>query len=83
MNEYKAIKFEIKEGIGLITLNRPEKRNALSLNMMQEMISLLKKINGQREIRVVIIKGAGPVFSAGHDLGEMVGLDVSAYRQIF
>lgn len=83
MNEYKEIKFEIKEGIGLITLNRPEKRNALSLNMMQEMISLLKIIKNQREIRVVIIKGAGPVFSAGHDLAEMVGLDVSAYRKIF
>lgn len=83
MNEYKEIKFEIKEGIGLITLNRPEKRNALSLDMMQEMISLLKIIKNQREIRVVIIRGAGPVFSAGHDLAEMVGLDVSAYRKIF
>ncbi len=83
MNEYKEIKFEIKEGIGFITLNRPEKRNALSLNMMQEMISLLKMIQGEREIRVVIIKGAGPVFSAGHDLGEMIGRDVSTYRLIF
>ncbi|MGQ9693782.1 MAG: enoyl-CoA hydratase [Thermodesulfobacteriota bacterium] len=83
MNDYKEIKFEIKEGIGLITLNRPEKRNALSLTMMQEMISLLKMIKDQREIRVVIIKGAGPVFSAGHDLAEMVGQDVSAYRLIF
>lgn len=83
MNDYKEIKFEIKEGIGLITLNRPEKRNALSLTMMQEIISLLKMIKDQREIRVVIIKGAGPVFSAGHDLAEMVNLDVSAYRLIF
>ncbi|MGB9699909.1 MAG: enoyl-CoA hydratase [Thermodesulfobacteriota bacterium] len=83
MNEYKEIKFEIKEGIGFITLNRPEKRNALSLNMMQEMISLLKMIKGQREIRVVIIKGAGPVFSAGHDLGEIIGRDISDYRLIF
>lgn len=83
MEAYREIKFEIKEGIGLITLNRPEKRNALSLNMMREIISLLKEVKKKVEIRVLIIKGEGPVFSAGHDLSEMVGLDVSAYRLIF
>lgn len=83
MDEYKNIKFEIKEGIGLISLNRPEKRNALSLNMMEEIISLLKNIRDNKEVRVLIIKGEGPVFSAGHDLAEMVGRDVSTYRQIF
>ncbi len=83
MDEYRDIKFEVKEGIGLITLNRPEKRNALSLNMMQEMISLLKIIKGQKDIRALIIKGAGSVFSAGHDLSEMIGLGISDYRTIF
>jgi enoyl-CoA hydratase/carnithine racemase len=44
MNDYKDIKFQEEDGIGFISLNRPEKRNALSKNLMAEMIDLLKAV---------------------------------------
>jgi enoyl-CoA hydratase/carnithine racemase len=62
-----------------ITLNRPEKRNALSLSLMTELIDAL----GAAEGRVVVISGAGPCFSAGHDLKEMVGRGAADYRELF
>ncbi|MCX7822712.1 MAG: enoyl-CoA hydratase [Syntrophobacterales bacterium] len=73
------------EAIGIITLNRPEKRNALSLELMESMIEILKDISSNEAIKVVIIKAKGPVFSAGHDLGDMVGkeTDINYLRRIF
>jgi enoyl-CoA hydratase/carnithine racemase len=62
-----------------ITLNRPDKRNALSLALMQELTAAVRAVTG----RVVVIAGAGPVFSAGHDLGEMIGRDDSFYGELF
>ena len=79
----RDIQFEIEEGIGFITLNRPEKRNALSLNLMTEMIETLRSIEKNPEIRVLIIRAAGPVFSSGHDLSEMLGGTATAYRSTF
>ncbi|MDI6754239.1 MAG: enoyl-CoA hydratase [Thermodesulfobacteriota bacterium] len=80
---YQDIQFKVEEGIGFITLNRPEKRNALSMNLMLEMINLLKSIKNNSEVKVVIIRGEGPVFSSGHDLSEMLEGDVVSYRFIF
>jgi enoyl-CoA hydratase/carnithine racemase len=66
-----------------ITMNRPERRNALSLAMMQELISALRTLAGQPQTRVVVLAANGPAFSAGHDLRELVGRDINAYREIF
>ena len=66
-----------------ITLNRPEKRNALSLVLMEELIAALEEVGTDPEARAIVIEGAGPVFSAGHDLGEMVGRDAGFYEQLF
>ena len=66
-----------------ITLNRPEKRNALSLALMEELIAALEEVGTDPAVRAIVIEGAGPVFSAGHDLGEMVGRDASFYEQLF
>lgn len=74
----------IAEGpIATITLNRPEKRNALSLGMMQELLAALRQVAGQAPTRVIVLAAHGPAFSAGHDLNELVGRDLNAYRQIF
>lgn len=62
-----------------VTLNRPEKRNALSLALMAELTDVLRRLKAQ----VVVIEGAGPCFSAGHDLSEMVGRSVSFYQELF
>ena len=69
--------------ISTLTLNRPERRNALSLALMQELIAALDAIGRSREARAVILAAAGKVFCSGHDLAEMTGRDLAAYRQIF
>jgi enoyl-CoA hydratase/carnithine racemase len=66
-----------------ITLNRPEKRNALSLELMEELIRALESVAADPETRSIVIEAAGPVFSAGHDLSEMVGRDAGFYQQLF
>ncbi len=66
-----------------ITLNRPEKRNALSLALMEELIATLDDLGRDAEARAIVIEGAGPAFSAGHDLGEMVGRDAAFYDRLF
>jgi enoyl-CoA hydratase/carnithine racemase len=66
-----------------ITLNRPEKRNALSLALMAEVISALEEVSAAPEVRAIVIEGAGPAFSAGHDLGEMIGRDAEFFDHLF
>lgn len=68
-----------------LTLNRPEKRNALSLDVMGEIIDKLDAVAADPEIRVLIIRGNGPVFSAGHDIKEMASHhdDIVYLRSIF
>ncbi len=74
----------VREGpIATITMNRPERRNALSLAMMHELISAVRHVASQPETRVLILAGNGPAFSAGHDLREMTGRDITTYRRIF
>ena len=73
-----------KDGaIAMVTLNRPEKRNALSLEMMRELIAALREAGEDADVRAVILAAEGKVFSSGHDLSEMVGRDVSEYRELF
>lgn len=62
-----------------VVLSRPDKRNALSLDMMTELLAAVRGAAG----RVIVLTGAGPCFSAGHDLAEMIGAGVSTYRQLF
>jgi len=66
-----------------ITLNRPEKRNALSLALMEELIEAIEEVSANPEVRAIVIEGNGPAFSAGHDLGEMVGRDADFYERLF
>ena len=80
---YEHILFEQDGPMARITMNRPQKRNALSLAHMQELISCLKAIGGGKDTRVVILCGNGPAFCAGHDLSEMVGRDPEFYRHLF
>lgn len=69
--------------VATITMNRPERRNALSLAHMEELIHCFKAIGRDNTAAVVILRGNGPAFCAGHDLGEMVGQEPGAYRHIF
>ena len=69
--------------LGIITLNRPERRNPLSLEVMLELIRTLDQFASDANTRVVILASTGKVFSAGHDLSEMAGRTVADYRRIF
>jgi enoyl-CoA hydratase/carnithine racemase len=74
---------EIKGEAIHMTLNRPEKRNALSWELLRELKASLARIADDSSIRVVVVAAVGPVFCAGHDLGEMVGGSAECYRDLF
>jgi enoyl-CoA hydratase/carnithine racemase len=69
--------------IVIVTLNRPEQRNALSLELMQELIASLSEIENNPGVRAIILAAAGRAYCSGHDLREMVGRGVDEYRHIF
>ena len=61
---------EVERGRARITLNRPEKRNALSLALLEQLHEALWDADADREVHAVIVRGAGKCFSAGYDLAE-------------
>lgn len=67
----------------MITLNRPGQRNALSTAMMLEITGELERQSARPECRVIILRGAGPAFSAGHDLKELTNRTLEEERAIF
>src|SRR5262245_29974629 len=75
--------FEKQGGVVRLTLNRPDRRNALSLNVLQELKAAIERIAADSEARVVVIAGAGKAFCAGHDLSEMEGRTEAEYRELF
>ena len=81
--ELRAVVVEDVGAATRVTLNRPEKRNALSLELMQELVEVLQALGERSEVRAIVIGGAGVAFSAGHDLGEMVGRDLPFYQRLF
>ncbi len=59
MSEYQLIHLEAREGVAVLTLNRPEKRNAISDDMRTELIGALESIAANREIRALVLTGNG------------------------
>jgi len=80
---YNTLLYETEPPLGILTLNRPNRRNALSLEMMLEMIDCLGHIAADPAVRAVILAANGKVFSSGHDLSEMVGRTINDYRRTF
>ncbi|MGU3536588.1 enoyl-CoA hydratase [Methylobacterium sp. A54F] len=73
---------EDRDGIATLTLNRGPQRNALSLALMDALQERLDAIAADRAVRVVILRGAGPAFCAGHDLKEMRAHPDPAFAQV-
>ena len=67
---YRTLKLEIKDAIATVTLNRPEARNAMSAELMREMIACAGEIAARRDADVAIVRGSGVCFSAGADLKD-------------
>jgi len=74
---------EIKGDAVHLILNRPEKRNALSWEVLRELEASLASIADDKSARVVVVAARGPVFCSGHDLGEMIGCSAERYRDLF
>jgi methylglutaconyl-CoA hydratase len=72
MEAYPTLSLETdRRGVAYVTLNRPEKRNALSAQMIDDLTVVARNLGGQDHVRAVILSGAGPVFCAGADLDWM------------
>lgn len=71
---YEVIKFEENDGIGLLTINRPNAMNALNTKVFNEVDDVVSKIQNNPKIKVLIITGEGKAFVAGADIAEMVNM---------
>ncbi|MEZ5247258.1 MAG: enoyl-CoA hydratase [Acidimicrobiales bacterium] len=78
-----GLRFSFDGEIERITLAEPDKRNALGLSKMQALTAHLRAIDTSGSASVVVIDADGPAFSAGHDLGEMCGIDLEGSKAIF
>jgi enoyl-CoA hydratase/carnithine racemase len=78
---YNDILFERSGDYVTITMNRPERRNALSVNHMRELINAFHAA-GESDARGIILAGNGPVFSAGHDFADIAGRNLPETRSI-
>lgn len=80
---YKTLMYEKKENIGLLTINRPEKMNAISQELVAELSLFLDEIENDDELRVIVITGAGDkAFMAGADINELVDRDARVGRRV-
>jgi enoyl-CoA hydratase len=73
MADYNTILYEVEKGRARITLNRPEKLNALSFELQTELNQALWDADNDTEVHAVILRGAGRAFSAGYDLTPLAG----------
>ena len=71
-----TVLYQVDAGVGLVTINRPERRNAMSWEVMRGLRSVLADAAQDHAVRVVVLAGAGDdAFCAGADLGKMTGAD--------
>jgi len=77
---FTTIQYSVADGVVTITLNRPEARNALNRAMCEELIAAASAIAADADLRLVLVRGAGPVFCAGADLKERPGMSVDEVR---
>lgn len=81
--EKAPVLYDIVDGVAILTLNNPEKRNALSRQALESLKKHLDVIAGAADVKAVIIRALGPVFSSGHDLRELVDGQEAEYRSLF
>jgi len=83
MEKYQYLLVEADAPVAVVTMNRPDRRNALSVALMEELIGCFRTLGQNREIRVIILAANGPAFSAGHDLSELIDREIGDYRHVF
>lgn len=65
---YEQLLYDVSGGVATVTLNRPEQRNALSGQMLEELVDAMRRVRDDDDVRAVVLTGAGAAFSAGGDL---------------
>jgi methylglutaconyl-CoA hydratase len=75
------VQYEVKDRVGYITLNRPEKRNALSYEMVSEIKLAFMNAEADKECKVIVIKGSGEAFCAGADLAYLQQLQTNTFDE--
>lgn len=83
VQSYQHLTLEVEGRLAFVTMNRPTRRNALSLEHMEELIDAFRGLGRRGDVAVVVLRGAGPAFCAGHDLSEMTGRSPEFYRHLF
>lgn len=78
-HQYKALQVSVTDDILTVTLNRPHKKNALSFELVTELVKVAKRIDKDKSLRAVIINGAEGTFCAGIDLGDLNNPKNQAY----
>lgn len=81
MGSYQHVLVACDGPVATITMNRPKRRNALSLEHMNELQAAFREV-AQGTATGIVLAGAGPVFSAGHDFADLAGADLEAARRL-
>ena len=79
---YEHILVAGEDDLGLVTMNRPARRNALSEAHMLELIDAFEHFGADRQVRAVVLAGNGPAFCAGHDFADMAERDLNAMQRL-
>lgn len=78
-----AVRVEVRAPVATLTLDRPRRRNPLSVATMRELITALHDVAADEAVRAIVLRAEGPAFSAGHDLSEMVDRTLDEEREVF
>lgn len=76
-----AVLFSVADGVATLTLNRPESRNALNLEMCELILTFAQESTSNKDVRIVLVRANGPVFCAGADLKERQGMSEAQVRE--
>src|SRR6201991_561389 len=79
--KFEHILVERSGDFATIAMNRPQRRNALSLEHMRELIAAFRDLGGS-DVLGIVLAGNGPVFSAGHDFADVAGADLAQVRAL-
>jgi enoyl-CoA hydratase len=83
--DFQSLLFKREEGVGAITINRPAVKNAMDLRFFDELRQVIQILRGEKEVRAVLVQGAGETFSSGLDLnvmGQQAAVDALGLRNI-
>ena len=69
------VRFEVDDGVGILTLHRPDRLNAITWDMAADLVSLLRELRQRDEVRTLVLTGAGRAFCSGGDAGWLSGAD--------